>query len=107
VSLEGLDAFENDDGTAPAAPKSQAKSRKKTPVQPKPIESDESGESGGSEDEYVGEEDEKPPQDRGKSSKKVCNSLSQSSFDFNRAFVETSGRKLRIRVRCLHRHHPA
>ncbi|KAJ2918693.1 hypothetical protein MD484_g1784, partial [Candolleomyces efflorescens] len=78
MSLEGLDAFEND-STAPAAPKPPAKSRKKTPAQPKPIESEESGE--GSEDEYVGEEDEKPPQDRGKSSKKrraVASSGSES-----------------------------
>ncbi|KAJ2930852.1 hypothetical protein H1R20_g6255, partial [Candolleomyces eurysporus] len=70
LSWEGLDAFENADGATPTAPKSQAKPRKKTPAQPKPIESDESGESSSSEDEYVAEEDEKPPKDRGKSSKK-------------------------------------
>ncbi|KAF6761710.1 hypothetical protein DFP72DRAFT_628969 [Ephemerocybe angulata] len=77
MSWEGLDAFEEREG--PTHPKTRAQSRTKTPAPPKSIPSEESAESGASEDEYVADENEEPVKDRSKSSKKRTVNAVQSS----------------------------
>lgn len=71
MSWEGLDAFVEETGEVKQS-KSQPrlKSRAKISTQPKPMSSDESEGSAG-EDEYVGEQDDQPVKDRGKTSRKV------------------------------------